>query len=51
MKVLYCFHDILTLLLHEQADGIAVRNAISSAVDVMQALSSSIYCVQSKVRF
>ncbi|CAD6245248.1 unnamed protein product [Miscanthus lutarioriparius] len=32
-----------------QADGIAVRNAISSAVDVMQALSSSIYYVQSKV--
>ncbi|CAD6265345.1 unnamed protein product [Miscanthus lutarioriparius] len=31
------------------ADGIAVRNAISSAVDVMQALSSSIYYVQSKV--
>ncbi|KAG0523787.1 hypothetical protein BDA96_07G152900 [Sorghum bicolor] len=31
------------------ADGIAVRNAISSAVDVMQALSSSIDYVQSKV--
>ncbi|CAL5012731.1 unnamed protein product [Urochloa decumbens] len=32
-----------------QADGIAVRNAISSAVDVMQALSSSIFYLQSKV--
>ncbi|KAJ1254527.1 hypothetical protein BS78_K038500 [Paspalum vaginatum] len=33
-----------------QADGVAVRNAISSAVDVMQALSSSICYVQSKVQ-
>jgi hypothetical protein len=41
----------MALLLREQADGIAVRNAISSAVDVMQALSSSIYYVQSKVGF
>ncbi|CAL4999009.1 unnamed protein product [Urochloa decumbens] len=32
-----------------QADGVAVRNAISSAVDVMQALSSSIFYLQSKV--
>lgn len=39
----------MALLLREQADGIAVKNAISSAVDVMQALSSSIYYVQSKV--
>ncbi|TKW10521.1 hypothetical protein SEVIR_6G170100v4 [Setaria viridis] len=32
-----------------QADGVVVRNAISSAVDVMQALSSSIFYLQSKV--
>ncbi|CAO2202016.1 unnamed protein product [Urochloa humidicola] len=32
-----------------QADVVAVRNAISSAVDVMQALSSSIFYLQSKV--
>ncbi|CAO2206868.1 unnamed protein product [Urochloa humidicola] len=32
-----------------QADRVAVRNAISSAVDVMQALSSSIFYLQSKV--
>ncbi|WVZ92720.1 hypothetical protein U9M48_038766 [Paspalum notatum var. saurae] len=32
-----------------QADGVAVRNAISSAVDVMQALSSTICYMQSKV--
>ncbi|OEL33497.1 AUGMIN subunit 8 [Dichanthelium oligosanthes] len=34
-----------------KADGVAIRNAISSAVDVMQALSSSIFYMQSKVRF
>uniref|UniRef100_A0A0A9AHP5 AUGMIN subunit 8 n=1 Tax=Arundo donax TaxID=35708 RepID=A0A0A9AHP5_ARUDO len=32
-----------------QADAVAVKNAISSAVDVMQALSSSICYLQSKV--
>lgn len=33
-----------------QADGVAIRNAISSAVDVMQALSSSMFYLQSKVQ-
>jgi hypothetical protein len=41
---------ILTLLLYEQAEAVAVKNAVSSAVDVMQALISSICYLQSKVR-
>jgi hypothetical protein len=34
----------------EQADAVAMKNAVSSALDVIQALSSSIFYLQSKVR-
>ncbi|KAJ1268648.1 hypothetical protein BS78_07G150600, partial [Paspalum vaginatum] len=44
-----CSCTLLEAIAALKADGVAVRNAISSAVDVMQALSSSICYVQSKV--
>lgn len=34
-----------------QVDACAVKNAISSAVDVMQAMGSSVCCLLSKVKF
>ncbi|KAL5219716.1 hypothetical protein ABZP36_024429 [Zizania latifolia] len=39
----------LYYILKEQADTVAVKNALSSAIDVMQALSSSILHLLSKV--
>lgn len=38
-------------LLRIQADVLSARNAVSSAVDVMQAMGSSICYLLSKVRF
>ncbi|PUZ51683.1 hypothetical protein GQ55_6G207900 [Panicum hallii var. hallii] len=50
MEALQAATLCLPVISGAQADGVAVRNAISSAVDVMQALSSSMFYLQSKVQ-
>ncbi|XP_039854211.1 AUGMIN subunit 8-like isoform X2 [Panicum virgatum] len=51
IKVLQASTLCLPVTSGAQVDGVSIRNVISSAVDVMQALSCSMFYLQSKVRF